>query len=257
MKMLKKVILSCFTLMFCFTIQNVKAASTCSYEEQVELNNLASTVKTGYEIKRVVTDMDGNILSNIKEEEVTEDSAYVLSTRLQVYVTNITNDIYIKITSDKGLDKTYKFSDTNNGEVNFDGGDLTEIVNYQVTVYSNKEHCSDELYRTIDFVTPMKNPYSSFTDCEAIPNYEYCQQYITTPFLATEYEIQSSIDKEYQKTIQQKKEEEVQKEKSFFEKLQDFYNKNKIILYSILGVVVIAGVLTTIVILKKRRSRIL
>ena len=84
MKMLKKIVLCCFTLLFCFTIQNVSAASTCNYDEQVELNNLSSTVKTGYEIKRVVTDMEGNVLPDVKEEEAVEDSPYVLSTRIQI-----------------------------------------------------------------------------------------------------------------------------------------------------------------------------
>jgi len=255
--MMKKIVLGCLISTFLFSFQRVNAASTCEYSEQVELSNIVSTIQAGYDISDVVMDMNGNVASGVNVEDVTEYSDYFLLKRLNVHVNNMTDDVYIKVTSDHGFDRTYHFSDVIDGNISFDGGDLSEIINYKAEIFSNKANCKDELIRSIDFVTPMKNSYAFYGECEAIPNFEYCQPYITVPFLVSDSNIAQSISNAYIKHLDNMKEEEEEKNKGFFEKIGDFLVKNKIAIYSILGVMVVAGVLVTIIIIKKRRGRVL
>lgn len=255
--MVKKIISWCVVLTFFLFMTKVSAASTCDYSMQVELSNVASTIRANYAIEQKVMDMQGNVKEGVSIDEVTEDSDYFLLSRVMVHLYNLTDDVYVTMTSDKGFNKTYYYSDTQNGEVSFDGGDLTEIVNYRIVIYSNKEECLGEEIRTIEFVTPMKNSYAFRTDCEAIPNFEYCQAYITAPFMASDSDITGSIDKAYQKYMNEQKEEEEWKNKTFFEKLEEIFQKNKVIIYLIFGVVIVIGALTTVVMIKKRRSRVL
>lgn len=237
-------------------MKNVNAASTCDYKDQVELSNVASTVQTGYEIKKVVMDENENVLDADPDSVLFGSDFFIVST-LNAYVNNLTSNIYVKITNDEGFEQTYHYADTNNGNISFIRKDLSKTANYKVEVFSDKVECNGELLRTIEFVTPMKNEYAFYTDCEAIPNFEYCRQYITTPFLASDTEITSRITEEYQKYMDSLKKEEEEKNKTFFEKVGDFFKKNQIIIYSILGIVVVVGALTTVVIIKKRRSRVL
>lgn len=218
---------------------------------------MASTIQTGYNVQQVVSDLEGNIVSGVSEEEVTEYSGYLFLTRLSVYINNLTEDVYVRVSSDNGFNETYHYGDTVNGNISFDGGDLSSIINYKVEVLSDKANCSGEVVRTIDFVTPMENDYSHYGDCQAIPDFEYCKQYITVPFLASDNEISQSIDNAYHKYLNSQQEEEEEKNKGFFEKVGDFIEKNKTIIFSIVGVIIVSGVLATIVIVKKRRSRLL
>ncbi len=255
--MMKKVFLGCLIITFCLYLENVNAASLCEYSEQVELSNVASTIQTGYDIQRVIIDMEGNVVTGVSEDEVTDDSMYMFSTRSNVYVNNLTEKVYIHITSDKGLDRTYHYSDTMNGNISFDGGNFDEIVNYKVEVLSDNINCSNDLIRTIDFVTPMENQFFYLNMCSQIPDFEYCKQYVTAPFMSSDNEIRKNIEAAYLKYVNGLKEEEEEKSKGFFEKIGDFIEKNKTIVYSIVGVIVVGGALATVVIIKKRRSRLL
>lgn len=254
--MIKRMISGCLVFAFCFFVRNVNAASTCDYKDQVELSNVASTIKTGYEIKKVVMDENENILDADPDSVLFGSDFFIVST-LHGYVHNLTQDVYVKITNDEGFEKIYHYSDTDHGNISFVRKDLSKIARYKVEVFSDKVECRDELLRTIDFVTPMKNEYAFFTDCEAIPDFEYCKQYISTPFLASDSEITSQISKAYQKYVDGLKEEEEEKNKSFFEKVGDFFRRNQVIIYSVLGIIIVVGALTTVVIIKKRRSRVL
>lgn len=255
MEMVKKIISRCLIFMACFNVLQVSAASTCDYSTQVELSNIASTVKADYEIKQVVIDINGNIREDKTIDDTAVDEELAISKVLKVHINNITNDIYVKVISDR-IDRTYHFSETTNGEIVFDGGDLTSIVNYKVEVYSNKDACKDDLLRTINFVTPKENLYAGYSGCQAIPNFGYCQEYITTDFRVSDEEIQNQISSEYAKYLENEKKEE-EKNATFLEKLENFFEKNKIVILSIITIVVVAGAFAIVVILKKRRSRIL
>ena len=76
----------------------------------------------------------------------------------------------------------------------------------------------------------MINTYAYLNSCYLMPNFEYCKEYITTPFYASETDIMNEISKEYEKYKNTLVEEEENKEeKSFLDKLRDFYQKNYIL----------------------------
>lgn len=255
--MMKKIIFSCLTFLFCFTFQDVFAASTCDYSEQVELNSIASTINTKYSIERKLVNNDGTVEENLNVDDVTVDmdSPYSIEEIATFSIYNLTNDVYVTISSNRDFYKTYHYEDTNNGEITILAGDVSEIQHYRIEVFSNKAACLGESLRVIEEVIPMKNDYSAYEICGAIPSYTYCQEYIKAPFLASDSEIMEGIRKEYEKQQQEKEEEN--ENTSFIEKVKDFIEKNKIAIYSIIGIIIVFGVVITIVILKKKRSRIL
>lgn len=256
--MKKKILSVCLSLTLLLSFQSVHAASTCNYQEQVELSNIASTIKSNYEIQRVIRNNQDEIVSDVDIETAMEqNSDYYIDYVLNVHVLNLTEDVYVNISSSVGMNQTYYYQDTSNGEISFDGGKLNEIITYKITVFSNKLTCPGESLRTIEFVTPMRNIRAYSNDCSSIPDFEYCKEYITAPFLASDIEIEQSIASAYERYQKNLQTEEEEKNKSFFEKLEDFLKENKMIIGSVIGIVIILGALTIIVVINKRRSRVL
>jgi len=261
-EMMKKVVSGCIVFMLLFCLENVTAASTCDYSEQVELNNAASAIQVNYEVHKTLMDPDGNVVSEEEaqkylSESLIGDDTYAYFTNMQIHVLNMSENIYLSIKGDNGFEKTYYYVDTDQGTLSIDGGDLSKIINYEINIYSNSDRCRGDFLRKTTLVTPMINEYHNTTGCFYLPNYEYCQEYITSPFYATDIEIVSKIDDEYTKYLDSLQQEEEEKNKSFWEKLGDFFQEHKTIILSIVVVVIIGGALTTIVIVKNRRSRIL
>ncbi len=250
--------MGCLILSFFFGIKLTNAVSTCGYDEQVELSNVASTIQANYEVKSVVLNGDMEVVDGIPLEEARkEDSEYFEGKLMSVYITNITDKVYIQITNDKGMNKTYQYSDTNNGTIIFDGGDMNQIINYNITVLSNHRNCYGEVLRKISLTTPMVNYRAYSYLCQPIPNFEYCREYITAPFMASDTEIENVLATEYEKARNKQLEEENEKNKSFWDKIGDFVSDNQTIIIAVVVVIVIIGALLTIVIIKKRRSRVL
>ena len=256
--MKKKIVSGCLSLALLLSFQSVSAASTCDYQEQVELSNIASTIQSNYEVQRVIRDNQDKIVTDVDLETAMEqNSDYYVDYILNVHVLNVTDDVYVNISSSVGMNQTFYYQDTSNGEISLDGGNLNEIITYKVTVFSNKLTCPGEALRTIEFVTPMRNIRAYSNDCSSIPDFEYCKEYITAPFLASDIEIEQSIAEAYARYQNNVQIEEEEKNKSFFEKLGDFLEKNKILIGSIVGIIIVVGALTIIVMINKRRSRVL
>lgn len=234
--------------------QEVKA--DCDYSEQIKLNNIAASVKATYGIKKVVYDIDGKVVPNMKAEDVQEGDPYFYTSEITVSILNLTEDVYVQITNDKDLDKTIYYKDTINGVFEIEGGNLTDIINYNVKLYSNSTNCQGTELRNEKIVTPKINSLSYYSACSFLPDLSYCQEYISTPFLKTDEEITAIIFSEAEKKQVEIKEEEEKKD-SFLEKLKSFYEKNKILIAVTGGIIVIAGATTVVIIIKKRRSRII
>lgn len=259
MKMKKKLILATGVLVFLLPFSVVKAA-TCDYSEQVELNNIAGTVKANYEIKDIVTDYDGNPVSGIDPKDVTADSENLTVIKaIYLNILNVTDDIYFRIKSDQDLDKTYYFNDLENGSLILNSGMLEKIINYQIIIYSNRANCSGTELRKIDIVTPKENPYSKMSMCQDLKSLDYCKEYITAPFYQSDSEIQNTIQNKFteQKQKEQIKKDEEEKKIGFWEKIKDFIVTNKIYFFLAIGIIAIIGVVAIVIVIKKRRSRVL
>lgn len=232
-------------LLICPSI--VKAASSCSYSEQAKLNDLVANVKASYEYIERLSDEKGMDPDSGEEMDVWESI-------FKISVLNITEEIYITISNDAtGFEATYKYEDTNNGIVEFEQKDLTKVTEYKIDVYSNNSNCAGELYRTFTLKTPKFNVFSNIALCNIYPNYYYCQE-----FLDTDVEIDYEKFYDGLESYQELHPEEEQKEETKKEnKLIKFYKEHALAINIIAGVLVVGGVTATVILVKRKRSRVL
>ena len=251
--MMKKVISKCLLLtLFFLIVKNVNAASTCDYSEQVRLQTIASNVKASYEANVRQTDEFADI-DSINDP----NGAYIVERYVEITILNITEDIYVSVETNKSTDvQSYHYQDTDEGTLRILKSNLDEIVEYKILVYSNHEQCTGDLLRTIMVLTPKYNEYSEYGYCDSLPNLFYCQQFITTEITTNPIDVQTEMNRQYQAL---QKEEEVKRNEdvSFWAKLTQFFKDNLIIISVILGLLVLIGVTTTVIAIKKRRSRVL
>lgn len=232
----------------------VSAASSCSYEEQVEINNIVANVKANYEVVDIYAGKSYDVDNANPDGTFPEVDKYVKG--FNISILNITDDIYVKVRNDFDTDeKTYYYKDTQDGIVTFQTRNKSKLINYTVEVYSNKYSCIGEKFYEFSFTTPMFNNFSERPQCIDNRDFYYCQEFISSENISF-VEFNQKI-KEYE---QEKKQEEEQKEnqnKSFIEKLKELYNNNKVIVYSIFVVIVVTGVAATVILIKRKRSRVL
>lgn len=237
-------------LSFCFVV-NVNAAE-CSYEKQVELNNIASTVKATYEEVQIDT---GETASYVDDEGIIDESKQVpiVKKGFNVKVLNLTENLYVVVTNNHDSnEQTYYYKDTNEGTIDIGKNTADEIYTYTITVRGIGDECSGYELRTITVVTPIYNPYSEYNFCKDYPDFEYCQEYITDASFSLEDFLAKSA--EYREKKQNVATEEEQKEEN---KILNFIKENKKILTIIGIIILIAGVTTIVIIIIKRRSRLI
>lgn len=249
---MKKVISGCLTFIFCMSfLQNINAASTCDYSEQVELQNIAANVKYSYEAGSRETDEFVDI-DSIGDP----NGAYLVERFVEITLLNITEQIYVTVQTSPSDVKTYRYSDTDNGILHIKKENLDSIVEYKILVYSNHSHCQGDLLRTINLVTPKYNDYSEYGYCDELPNLFYCQEFITTEITTNPIDVQKEIYRQYQ-LVQKQEEEQKNEELSFWTKIGNFIKEHAVIIGIIVGVLVIIGVAATVIAIRKRRSRVL
>lgn len=233
-------------LIFCFAVK-VDAAE-CSYEKQVELNNLAATVKATYEEVEIDTgekisyvDDNGNIYPDKKVP--------LIEKGFNVKILNITNDISVNISSDDGrINKTYFYSDSKNGTIDLGNIIADKVVTYTIKIYSNVEECNLDL-RTFILLTPMYNSYSEFEFCSHYPDFEYCQEYTTDITYNLDDFMKKSEEYRKAKTKEEENKEEIKKSEN---KFLAFIKNNKNLLILISSIILIAGVTTIVIIIIKK-----
>lgn len=253
---MKTMIRKLFLLAIIFLTPNlVRAASSCTYEQQAELNDIVANVKANYEPKEI---LNGKAEAIYEEPDENGNVPWVdfYSKGFEISILNITEDIYVRVTNNIDDEiRTFYYKDTKDGVGTFETKESDELVTYTIEVYANKYSCAGEEFRKFSITTPIYNEYSNFRECEGHEDFYYCQQYITSDNIPV-YDFAEQLEK-YVKEKEQKQEEEGKKNKSFFEKIKEFYNNNKLIINIVGGVVIIIGVTTTAILVKKKRSRVL
>lgn len=149
-------------------VTNVKAASKCSYAEQVELNELAGKVKASYEV--------------VNTTAYTIDGDEVTTEIFKVSITNLSDKFYVVVENDvEDTKKTYTHANASNGVVSFEHKDLSKVTNYTFKVFSsNNTGCKDENYKTVYLTLPRYNRFHSYSMCEGVENNSLCDKYVTT-----------------------------------------------------------------------------
>ncbi len=231
---------------------DTRAASTCSYKEQAELNEIANNVKANYEIVDIY---DGKIVEMDSGEEVDPIVDYYVR-GFKISILNVTDDIYITVTNDYDSSiQTFYSKDAKDGIVSFETKNVAKVINYTIEVHSNKYTCIGELYRKLYVKTPTYNSQSNVAACTDYPEFYYCQEFIDGENIDFNTFLTRLENYKSNKKVEEKKEEE--KKQSFIEKVKTFYKNNKIVIYTVIIVVIISGVATTVILIKKRRSRVL
>ena len=252
--MKKSLLGALFTFALMFTPIDTQAASTCSYAEQAELNEIANNVKVNYEVVDLYDGQAYQLDSGLDEDPLVD--IYVRGFKINIL--NITEDILVRVTNDfDNIEYTYDSKNIQDGIGTFETKNNEELVKYTINIYSNKGSCTGDLVRSFKMVTPAYNLYSSMALCDDYPQYYYCQEFLPTGSI--EYiTFSRGLDKYIEEIEDKKKEEEEEKNKNIFEKIKDFYIKNKIIVNIGVIIVIASGiVVTTIVLVKKKRGRVL
>ena len=223
----------------------VNAASLCSVEEQARLNKVAGSVKAVYEEAQEEVDPS----TYITTPETGEGPFY--RNYFNIIFTNITEDIYVKVINDYNDDvKFIRYQDTEDGTYTFTWNNIDNVVRFTYEVYtSNNTKCRDEKYFTNYLVTPKYNKFHDYLICEGIEDYLACQKYISVDM---EYsEQQEKIEDYLEKNIVAVEKE---KNKKWYEKIGEFVKEHKTAFIAGGSIIVIAGVATVVVKIKRKRE---
>lgn len=252
---MKTSVKSLFLLAFLFLIPNfVTAASSCSYSEQAELNEIVSHVNADYEVVDVYNGKVYDLDHPDENGYIKEVDYYIKAFNIRIL--NLTEDIYVKVSNNINDDvRTFRYSDTQDGVIVFQTTEVENLVTYTIEVYSNKYACAGEMFRKFNLTTPLYNNYSERPQCEDSKDFYYCQEFISSENI-TYTEFVEKV-KEYKEKKQAEQEEEQKINKSFMEKIKEFYKDNAIVINSVGVAIVVMGVTTAVVLIKKKRSRVL
>ena len=218
-------------------LTSVNAA--CDYARQVELATEASNVNVTYEVKEIAT---GNQIPSDLGEGMIDETYF----GVEINIYNLTEDLYIVVTNSRdGDEQTYYYDDTDNGTLQILRGNdgLTDIVTYTISVRSNVMECSGDEYRIIEIITPKYNYFSAEPQCVGSDAY-YCEEYITQELNMDfdDFVIQAAKDQQNEPEIDEDPLDE---------------SNNHIWLYvTIVGAVIIIGVVATVIVRQIRRSSV-
>ena len=136
-----------------------------------EKNTYAKIVKTAGNVssafKKSLRKTD-ELRDDIIFDEYDEEDWYYEEYTYKVFFYGLSDDIYLKVTSNAPDENYYVIHKSNltNENVAFETHNVDSVFEYKVEVYSANENCSDELIRSFVFKTPKYNVYSEMKLCE-------------------------------------------------------------------------------------------
>ena len=195
-------------------------ADTCSYKEQMILNNDFSNVKITYE---VVNDNSINIL-----------------------IYNITENIYLSFADPETKEENViYYSNTANGKYSI-SRDLSNIEEYKFQIRSNISSCYGNVLTTKNIIKPKYNEFSTLSICdnEKLINHSYCQKFITADINKSESEVIKILQEFIDVRVGQMTTKPIHQEKEI--------DIKKVITYSSVGLIVVGAIVILLLIKKKR-----
>lgn len=218
-----------------------KAEGTCSstilYDEKVN----ASEVAVSYEI-----------ITTTKEDENAEPPTWE-EHYLKLKVSNVPDNVEVQVSSLDNSFNSFKLVSTQRNEDNnifIDDYEIYSIKRMQFDIVSTSSDCNGEKLKTLTLNTPMFNELYYAPICMQYPDFKYCT-------LFTEFDVSSLSTTDFNKELESYEEnikEEENKEEKGVEKVAKAIKKYW---YVALVIVVVLGILVTLVVIKKKRSRII
>lgn len=225
------------------------AKATCDTTEMNRLRSLASNVKTSY--KEVFEPMEDGTFTppdGLTDEMIEDYVAY--RTLFEVYITNLTEDLYIEVKDTiSGKTTKYTYKDSNNGTITIKNYNIEVINKYTISIYTTNTDCSNSKIRTIEMKTPRFNNYSALDYCQNNKEYYMCHMYVDYDLPPMEDFVKKINKYITDKEKKQQQEEEDKKNQGFIE----FLRENKTTIIIVASVIVVAGVGATVVIIRRRR----
>ena len=240
---MKKSVIYALCGLLCFSSIITAKATVCTNEEYIELKNIAGKVDKTYEEKEEEVDPS----TYYTNKETGNEPVY--EPYLSVIFSNITEDIYIKVSNDYNDEvKFIRYQDTQDGIYKFDWKNIDKITKFTYEVYSSTEtSCPDEKYYTGYLVLPKYNELSESVMCEGLGDFDACNRYVTSNMTREEQE------KKILEKIAVVEEETTKKNKKWYQKIGDFASDYMVIIIAG-SIIVIAGVATVVV--NKKRKRV-
>ena len=146
---------------FLFGSIEVKAASSCSYDDQAKMNSAAANVKINYEAKTAEMNPNDYQVPDAYLDTDLENSTLSYY-YFQINILNLTNDMYAIITNDNNSDSVrVNYSDTTNGTYYYNWTNLNYIdaqiannvawsgVTDKPSTYPPTDHNHDSSYPSI------------------------------------------------------------------------------------------------------------
>lgn len=243
MKKRKNLLLIIMMAFFLF-IGNVRAAddeNTCKPTTLSSLRSMAANVKVTYvPVTETIEYTTPNVETGgtVGYRNYLDIKIYNVNTKLEVTVT--ANGVEEIVTSNNvGAD----------GAITLRQVPQNEVVNYTFTIRSYEGGCHESVLRTLKLTLPRYNFYSQLGACADIPDYYLCQEYTTYKVDgATFYD---KVDEYKAKLLTLEDKEQKENNTGLVSQAISSVSKYK---YVVVGVVVVAGVLLTIFILKRKKS---
>lgn len=241
---MKKIILI-ICIILNLSLLDVDAASTCDATEISRLNGIASKVKVNYEIEMKTVENENY---KIDGGEPTMEVPNVI---LDIY--NMTDDIFIIVSNNlNNTTKTIVYSDTDNGKYKLDTYDnFNRIANYTFDIYAKSEPCKPRKLNSITYTKPIENPLYSFDACQDNLDVPLCAQFVTE--VDSNRDL-SKLDEEISNYRKNMNSTTTTKKSDTQSGAMDFVKENKY--YIIGGSLLVLGIITGLIIWKKRRDRI-
>ena len=216
------------------------SGTKCNNEESKKVKDAAQGVEVSYTIKKMYV---GKTI-DIDSPDMPEEDAYDYG--FEIAIKNITEDVYVVVKNDYSDDVfTYHYADTENGVKTLESLANDDVVNFTFEVKSENANCKDEDYRKITITTPVYNYYTDYTFCKNNPKVDVCKTFVSKLF--TQEEFASAVEKV-------NKDNDKKENKETNDKIANFVKENKY-LFIIGGIViVIIGVATICVKIKKKRG---
>lgn len=220
---------------------------SCNSTNLGKLRTMAANVKVSYIPNEIIVEGEG-----AGETGVSTERKKVLD--IKIY--NITSTLYIKVKSsgDKVSADEHIITLENvgpDGSATIRQPALSEPITYEFTIYSDSYGCSTKVLRTFRITLPKFNFYSELDICQDIPEYYLCQPYTT--FTVDGETFYEKVDEYKAKLANQVGDSEgVSSENNGI--VSEAVSKIFDYKYIIVGIIVAIGVVTTILILRKRRS---
>ena len=227
-----------------------KNAEECTLETKTELRMEAANVNVSYQPVELLAQ---------DEPDTPADQSGVVEYFFDVKIYNINSNLKVVIKSgeDESFEKTVTYKNIGqDGAVTARKMVTNQLSNLIFEIHGSDSTgmCALENLRTIKLTLPKYNNLAEREVCTEVPEFYMCQKYISYNIDPTRFTSEINEYKERLAEQQNGADVDVEDNNTVPSKLADAVSDNKFI---IVGVIVVAGILVTFIVLQRRKKSVL